>query len=246
MSRGSRIDRKWSGSGLDSPPSLPRMRTRSRTTSSPTSNRKIPPPTRRSKGAASTRSTGDARATAPDPEVPRSHLLQPLRDSSPPPRNPRCESCQTSRRNGHREIREMADVAKGLIETSPLFGAHTPPPPPLAAGVAGGGARRSTNRLRIAGPAHERETLETGWECKMIEMNGMGMRGDRNERARFPKFEQSLLTSGHASEWTARALRPERSGRAGGSAAQVYGSAEMGGFVSACCNKVFAFKLNNL
>jgi hypothetical protein len=173
-------------------------------------------------------------------------LLQPPRDSSPPPRNPRCESCQTSRRNGHHEIREMADVAKGLIETSPLFGAHTPPPPPLAAGVAGGGARRSTNRLRIAGPAHERETLETGWECKMIEMNGMGMRGDRNERARFPKFEQSLLTSGHASEWTARALRPERSGRAGGSAAQVYGSAEMGGFVSACCNKVFAFKLNNL
>jgi hypothetical protein len=33
------------------------------------------------------------------------------------------------------------------------------------------------------------------------------------------KFEQSLLMSGPASEWTARAVRPERSGRAGGSAA---------------------------
>jgi hypothetical protein len=50
-------------------------------------------------------------------------------------------------------------------------------------------------------------------------MNGMGMRGDRNERARFPKIEQSLLTSGPASEWTARAVHPEWSGRAGGWAA---------------------------
>jgi hypothetical protein len=29
-----------------------------------------------------------------------------------------------------------------------------------------------------------------------IEMNGLGMRVDRNERARFPEFEQLLLTSG--------------------------------------------------
>jgi hypothetical protein len=50
-------------------------------------------------------------------------------------------------------------------------------------------------------------------------MNGMGMREDRNERARFPKFEPSLLTSGPATEWTARAVRPERSVRAGGSTA---------------------------
>jgi hypothetical protein len=33
------------------------------------------------------------------------------------------------------------------------------------------------------------------------------------------RFEQSLLTSGPASEWTARAVSLERSGRAGGSAA---------------------------
>jgi hypothetical protein len=196
---------------MDSPPSLPRMRTRSRTTSSPTSNSKIPPPrpTRRSRGVASTKSTGDARATAPDPKVPCPRLLQPPRDSSPPPQKPRCESCQTSRRDGHCEIRVMADVTESLIETSPLFGAHTPTPTP---------SRRGGRR-----PRHEEEH-ESPWNRRSRERernprDGMGMRGDRNERARFPKFEKSLLTSGPASEWTARAVRPERSGRAGGSTA---------------------------
>jgi hypothetical protein len=50
-------------------------------------------------------------------------------------------------------------------------------------------------------------------------MNGLEMRVDRNERARFPEFEQSLLTSGPATEWTACAARPEWSGHAGGSTA---------------------------
>jgi hypothetical protein len=114
-----------------------------------------------------------------------------LRPSSPN-NNPRCESCQTSRRkcSSSDPRKKWRDIAESLIETSPLLGSPR--------GVAGGGARRSTNRLGIAGRrARERNPRDgMGMREERIEMNGLGMRVDRNERARFPEFEQLLLTSG--------------------------------------------------
>jgi hypothetical protein len=86
--------------------------------------------------------------------------------------------------------KKWQDVAESLIETSPLLGSPR--------GVAGGGARRSANRLGIAGRrARERNPRDgMGMREERIEMNGLGMRVGRNERARFPEFEQLLLTSG--------------------------------------------------
>jgi hypothetical protein len=193
-SRGSRIDRKWSGSGLDSPLSLPHTRTRSRTTNSPTSNsKKSPADEKKQRG---TRAPDPTAALVLRHQIQNSlvrtcsnhreiHLRHPRKKSSM-----QVLSNKSAKMVIVRSAKKWQDVAESLIETSPLLGSPR--------GVAGGGATRSTNRLRIAGPrARERNPRDgMGMREERIEMNGLGMRVDRNERARFPEFEQLLLTSG--------------------------------------------------
>jgi hypothetical protein len=136
-SRGSRIDRKWSGSGPDSPPSLPRRRTRSRTTSSPTSSSKNPPADekkqrstehqiRRRRSCYGTRSRSPSFALAPT----TARFISAA---------PKILDASTVKQVGEMVIMRSAewqDVAESLIETSPLFGSPRGSP-----AAARGGAR---------------------------------------------------------------------------------------------------------
>jgi hypothetical protein len=90
-----------------------------------------------------------------------------------------------------RSAKKWQDVAESLIETSPLLGSPRGVSPARA-------ARRSANRLGIAGRRARERNPRDGMRMReeRIEMNGLGMRVGRNERARFPEFEQLLLTSG--------------------------------------------------